>query len=83
MRDSSAARKIPDIDGLLVYRKDKQELFLRSNKTWNGLLQSSKVMTFKFILETLLCPLSVQVENLCARSIEVITLLLFQCALRQ
>ena len=35
--DSSAAQKVPAVDGLLEYRKDKQELYVRSNKTWNVL----------------------------------------------
>ena len=35
--DSSAAQKVPAVEGLLEYRKDKQELFVRSKKTWNVL----------------------------------------------
>ena len=41
--DSSAAQKVPAIDGLLEYRKDKQELYVRSNKTWNILAPENKV----------------------------------------
>ena len=41
--DSSAAQKVPEIDGLLEYRKDKQELYVRSNKTWNVLARENKV----------------------------------------
>ncbi|CAB4001604.1 Hypothetical predicted protein [Paramuricea clavata] len=41
--DSSAAQKVPAIDGLLEYRKDKQELYVRSNKTWNVLALENKV----------------------------------------
>ena len=41
--DSSAALKVPAVDGLLEYRKDKQQLFLRSNKTWNVLALENKV----------------------------------------
>ena len=41
--DSSAEQKVPAIDGLLEYRKDKQELYLRSNNTWNVLPQENKV----------------------------------------
>ena len=43
MPDSSAALKVPAVDGLLEYRKDKQQLFLRSNKTWNVLAPENKV----------------------------------------
>ena len=39
--DSSAAQKVPAVDGLLEYRKDKQELFVRSNNTWNALAQET------------------------------------------
>ena len=39
--DSSAAQKVPAVDGLLEYRKDKQELFVRSNNTWNVLAQET------------------------------------------
>ena len=41
--DSSAAQKVPAVDGLLEYRKDKQELYVRSNKTWNVLARENKV----------------------------------------
>ena len=41
--DLSAAQKVPAIDGLLEYRKDKQELYVRSNKTWNVLAPENKV----------------------------------------
>ena len=41
--NSSAEQKVPAVDGLLEYCKDKQELYLRSNKTWNVLPQESKV----------------------------------------
>ncbi|CAB4004935.1 Hypothetical predicted protein [Paramuricea clavata] len=42
--DSSAAQKVPAIDGLLEYRKDKQELYIRSNKTWNALAPENKII---------------------------------------
>ena len=41
--DSSAAQKVPAVDGLLEYRKDKQELYVRSNKTWNALALDNKL----------------------------------------
>jgi hypothetical protein len=41
--DSSAALKVPAVDGLLEYRKDKQELYIRSNKTWNEIAPKNKV----------------------------------------
>ena len=41
--DSSSAQKVPAIDGLLEYRKDKQELYVRSNETWNVLAKEDKI----------------------------------------
>ena len=41
--DSSAAQKVPAVDGLLEFRKDKQELLVRANKTWNVLAPENKV----------------------------------------
>ena len=41
--DSSAAQKVPAVDGLLEYREDKQELYIRSNRTWNVLARENKV----------------------------------------
>ena len=41
--DSSAAQKVPAVDGLLEYRKDKQELYVRLNKTWNVLVLENKL----------------------------------------
>ena len=46
--DSSAAQKVPAVDGLLEYRKDKQELYIRSNKTWNVLAPENKVELRRF-----------------------------------
>ncbi|CAB4020784.1 Hypothetical predicted protein, partial [Paramuricea clavata] len=42
--DFSAAQKVPEIDGLLEYRKDKQELYIRSNNTWNVLAPENKIL---------------------------------------
>ena len=47
--DSSAARQVPAVDGLLEYRKDKQELFVRSNETWNVVALESKVGLLKLL----------------------------------
>ena len=41
--DASTAQKVPAVDGLLEYRKDKEELYVRSNKTWNVLAREKKV----------------------------------------
>ena len=41
--DNTTAEKVPDIDGLLEYRKDMQELYVRSNKTWNAIALEEKV----------------------------------------
>ena len=42
--DSTAAKKIPKIAGLLEYRKDQKKLYVRSNETWNSLPQEKEVM---------------------------------------
>ncbi|CAB3983885.1 Hypothetical predicted protein [Paramuricea clavata] len=42
--DSKTAQKVAGIDGLLEYRKDKQELYIRSNKTWNVLAQKNEIL---------------------------------------
>ena len=47
--DSSAAQQVPAVDGLLEYRKDKQELYVRSNETWNVLALESKVGLLKLL----------------------------------
>ena len=41
--DNTTADKVPEIDGLLEYRKDMQELYVRSNKKWNALALEEKV----------------------------------------
>jgi hypothetical protein len=46
--DSSTAQKVPPIEGLLQYRKDKQELYVRSNSTWNIVAQEKKVELLSF-----------------------------------
>ncbi|CAB4035578.1 Hypothetical predicted protein, partial [Paramuricea clavata] len=40
--DNTTAEKVPDIDGLLEYRKDMQELYVRSNKRWNAIALEEK-----------------------------------------
>ena len=51
--DSSAAQNVPAVDGLLEYRKDEQELYIRSNKTWNVLAPKNKV-TYENCVKTYL-----------------------------
>jgi hypothetical protein len=34
---------VPAIPGLLEYRRDNKELYVRSDKTWNVIAQESKV----------------------------------------
>ena len=43
--DSATEQKVPDIDGLMEYREDKQELYLRLNKSWNALALKKEVFT--------------------------------------
>ena len=44
--DSAAAQKVPPVPGILKYRKDTKELYVRSNETWNVIVDEKKVMTF-------------------------------------
>ena len=41
--DNAAAKKVPEIPGLLEYRKDQKKLYVRANKTWNLLTQEKEV----------------------------------------
>ena len=41
--DSAAAQKVPPVPGILEYRKDTEELYVRSNETWNVLVDEKKV----------------------------------------
>lgn len=41
--DSETAKKLPAIPGLLQYRKDKKELYVRANKTWKVIAPEKKV----------------------------------------
>ena len=41
--DSAAAQKVPPVPGILEYRKDTKELYVRSNETWNVLVDENKV----------------------------------------
>ncbi|CAB3983921.1 Hypothetical predicted protein [Paramuricea clavata] len=52
--DNTTAQKVPDIDGLLEYRKDMQELYVRSNKTWNAIVLEEKVNKRITQLETMM-----------------------------
>ena len=40
------AEKVPNVPGLLQYRKDKKKLYLRANKTWNLLAQEKEVRKY-------------------------------------
>ena len=41
--DSAAAQKVPPVPGILKYRKDTEELYVRSNETWNAIVDEKKV----------------------------------------
>ena len=41
--DSAAAQKVPPVPGILEYRKDTKELYVRSNETWNVIVDEKKV----------------------------------------
>ncbi|XP_028404228.1 uncharacterized protein LOC114526893 [Dendronephthya gigantea] len=41
--DSAVAQKVPAVDGLLEYRKDKQELYVRSKNEWSLLAKEAEV----------------------------------------
>ena len=46
--DSAAAEKVPPVPGILEYRKDTTELYVRSNETWNVIVDEKKVHTMTF-----------------------------------
>ena len=41
--NNETAKKVPEIPGLLEYRKDQKKLYLRANKTWSLLAQEKEV----------------------------------------
>jgi hypothetical protein len=41
--DAETGKKVPEIPGLLEYRKDTKELYLRANKTWKIIAPEKKV----------------------------------------
>ncbi|CAB4007966.1 Hypothetical predicted protein [Paramuricea clavata] len=41
--DGAAAQKVPPVPGLLEYRKDTKKLYVRSNGTWNVIVEEKKV----------------------------------------
>ena len=42
--DSEIAKKVPSVPGLITYRKDNKELYVRSNKTWKVIAMEKKVI---------------------------------------
>ena len=42
--DSEIAKKVPSVPGLITYRKDNKELYVRSNKTWKVIALEKKVI---------------------------------------
>ena len=42
--NAQAAEKVPPIPGMLAYRKDNEELYVRADKTWKIIAQNEKVI---------------------------------------
>ena len=42
--DNVTANKVPSIAGIMEYRKDKKQLYIRVNKTWNEIAQKKEVI---------------------------------------
>lgn len=42
--DGETAKKGPSIDGLLEYRKDNKQLYVRTNEAWSAVAQEEKVL---------------------------------------
>ena len=47
--DAETGKKVPEIPGLLEYRKDTKELYLRANKTWKIIAPEKKVYSVDMI----------------------------------
>jgi hypothetical protein len=41
--DGETAKKVPAVPGLLEYRKDNKELYVRANETWKAIVSGKKV----------------------------------------
>ena len=43
--DGETAKKVPAVPGLLEYREDNKELYVRANETWKAIAPEKKVLT--------------------------------------
>ena len=41
--DNATAKKLPRIDGMMVYRKDKNKLYVQKDKKLNAVAEEKKV----------------------------------------
>jgi hypothetical protein len=46
--DNSTAENVPEVPGLLEYRKDTKKLYLRANETWREIAPEKKVHEYFF-----------------------------------
>ena len=42
--DNETSNKVPSVAGMMEYRKDKKQLYIRVNKTWNEIAQKREVI---------------------------------------
>ena len=42
--DNETSNKVPSVAGMMEYRKDKKQLYIRVNKTWNEIAQKKEVI---------------------------------------
>ena len=45
MPDNATHKMMPNASGILEFREDNQELYVRANKTWSLLMQEKEVKT--------------------------------------
>ena len=48
--DNTTAKKVPSVEGMIVYRKDKNKLYVQGDKKMSALAEEKKVdITFYYI----------------------------------
>jgi hypothetical protein len=47
--DNSTAENVPEVPGLMEYRKDTKKLYLRANETWREIAPEKKASIYFFI----------------------------------
>ena len=50
--DNITMKKVPNIEGMMVYRKDKNKLYVQEDKQLNALAEEKKVKNLKMFYES-------------------------------